>query len=143
MINRQRIVVIIAALFIMVTSLSGCGGTEPSETTQPSSTETAVVTVPTTVATTTAPNVNVIAPTIAANTAATVRPETPIDPAVTMYVHLDDGFLKVRTGPGTEHAQVSALTDGMAISVIAKTDNNWYKLSDGYYVFGDYVKEEP
>lgn len=143
MIKKQRIIAILTVLFIMTAALSGCGGTEPTETTLPTTTETAQATVPTTVPTTTAPNVNTIEGALPANTREVTWTETAIDPAVTKYVDLEDGFLKVRNGPGTDYAQVSALTDGMAISVVAKTDTNWYKMSDGYYVYGEYVKDAP
>ncbi len=143
MIKKQRMLAILTVLIIITTALSGCGGTEPTDTTAPSTTETAVATVPTTVATTTAPNVITIDSSFTQNTREVTWTETAIDPAVTKYVDLKDGFLKVRNGPGTEYAQVSALTDGMAISVIAKTDTNWYKMSDGYYVYGEYVKDAP
>lgn len=66
---------------------------------------------------------------------------TPIDPALTKYVKVNAGYLKVRKGPGKDYDQVAALSKNMQVVVIGKTDGNWYKLDDGYYVSGDYLSD--
>lgn len=139
--KRLTSVILIALLVIGAGMSSACGSdanTETSATTSPISSE-AIQT--TTLATTTALVVPQISGTIAANTTPKSWKETPIDPAKTMYVKLESDFLKVRTGPGTQYEQISALTNGMEVSVVAKTESNWYKLSDGYFVFGEYLTE--
>jgi uncharacterized protein YgiM (DUF1202 family) len=60
-----------------------------------------------------------------------------------MYVKVASDFLKIRKGPGKDFDQVGSLTSGMTVSVAAKTNTNWYKLADGYYVSGDYLSETP
>jgi len=69
--------------------------------------------------------------------------ETAIDPAKTMYVKVESDYLKIRKGPGKDFDQIGSLTNGMTVIVVAKTDTNWYKLQDGYYVSGDYLTEAP
>lgn len=136
----MRIVTICSMVIVISVSAAACGskkaGTESSST----ATTAAQMTEATTVATTTQ-SVAAISGTIAANTEPITWVENAIDPAKVMYVHVASDFLRVRTGPDTTYPQISALTNGMTITVIAKTENNWYKLQDGYYVFGDFVSE--
>lgn len=132
-------VVIFAAMTVSILSLTACGsGTKVTpETTPPSSAPSAV---DTTVTTTTMPDMPIISGTMATNTQAVTWTVTTFD-AKTMYVKLDKGFLKVRTGPGTEYSQIAALSNGMEVTVIGKTDTNWYQMQDGYYVFGQYLSD--
>jgi len=136
----MRIVTICSMVIVISVSAAACGskkaGTEstPAESTAAPQTET------TPVATTTA-SVAAISGTLALNTEPVTWVENAIDPAKVMYVHVASDFLRVRTGPDTTYPQISALTNGMTITVIAKTENNWYKMQDGYYVFGDFVSE--
>jgi uncharacterized protein YgiM (DUF1202 family) len=60
-----------------------------------------------------------------------------------MYVNVESDYLKVRKGPGKDFEQIASLTDGMSVTVVAKTETNWYKLQDGYYVSGDYLTTTP
>ena len=136
----MRIVTICSMVIVISVSAAACGskkaGTESSST----ATSAAQMTEATTVAITTQ-SVAAISGTIAANTEPITWVENAIDPAKVMYVHVSSDFLRVRTGPDTTYPQISALTNGMTITVIAKTENNWYKLQDGYYVFGDFISE--
>ena len=136
----MRIVTICSMVIVISVSAAACGskkaGTESSST----ATSAAQMTEATTVAITTQ-SVAAISGTIAANTEPITWVENAIDPAKVMYVHVASDFLRVRTGPDTTYPQISALTNGMTITVIAKTENNWYKLQDGYYVFGDFISE--
>ena len=136
----MRIVTICSMVIVISVSAAACGGKKAGTETTPATTPVASLTEATTAATTTAP-IPAVSGTIAANSEPVTWVETKIDPGKVMYVHVASDFLRVRTGPDTTYPQISALTNGMTITVIAKTDNNWYKMQDGYYVFGDFVSE--
>ncbi len=140
--QKRLISVILIALLVIGTGMSSaCSSDKKNETTASSSAESTMSVQTTTEATTTTMALAQISGTIAANTTPKSWKETPIDPQKTMYVKLKSDFLKVRTGPGTQYEQISALTDGMEVTVVAKTESNWYKLSDGYFVFGEYLTD--
>lgn len=130
---------------VMLFSFAACGKKDKDdddETSAPSSsaTETTpMVTVPTTEATTTLMEYG---STIQPNNEEVKWTETAMEAKV-MYVHINDGYLKIRKGPGTDFEQIGTLTAGMEVIVVAKTDNNWYKLEDGFYVSGDYISATP
>ncbi len=42
--------------------------------------------------------------------------------------------LNTRSGPGISYSLLSTLSVGTAISVVAETDNGWYRSSSGFYV---------
>lgn len=136
-----KTILICSLLVAGVVMLGACSKKSPAATT----TTTAVNATTTIAAVTTAPTpaVPAISGTLAANAVGETPTwvETPIDPAKTMYVKVESDFLKIRKGPGKEFDQIGSLTNGMAVTVVAKTDNNWYKLQDGYYVSADYVTE--
>lgn len=137
-----KTILICSLLIAGAVSFGACSKKNPVATT------TTTVNVTTTVAAvTTAPTlaVPVISGTLAANSVGETPTwvETAIDPAKTMYVKVTSDFLKIRKGPGKDYDQIGSLTNGMAVTVVAKTDNNWYKLQDGYYVSADYVTETP
>ena len=125
-----------------ILTLASCGkDSTTSTTTKISGTTT---TAATTAAVTTS-SVPAISGTLATNVIG-VTPtwtETAIDPAKTMYVKVESDYLKIRKGPGKDFDQIGSLTNGMTVIVVAKTDTNWYKLQDGYYVSGDYLTEAP
>ncbi len=132
--------ILISAILITGAALLASCGSETDSTTATTVVET------TTAATTTAaptPVVPAISGTLAPNVIAPTWAETVIDPPKTMYVNVESDFLKVRKGPGKDYEQVASLTDGMAVVVAAKTDTNWYKLQDGYYVSADYLTDAP
>ncbi len=135
-----RILMICSMVFAVSAAASACGGKKVNSDSTSAATSPVQISESTTVATTAA-TVAAVSGTIAANTEPVTWVETAIDPAKVMYVHVASDFLRVRTGPDTTYPQVSALTNGMSITVTAKTENNWYKLQDGYYVFGDFVSE--
>ena len=140
--ERLTKTILICTLLVAGTVLFGaCGKKDPAVTTATTAINTTTATTAATAAPT--PAVPVISGTLAANTVGETPTwvETAIDPAKTMYVKVASDFLKVRKGPGKDYEQVASLTNGMAITVVAKTDNNWYKLQDGYYVSADYVTE--
>ena len=139
--HLTKTILICTLLAAGAVSLGACSKNNPAATT----TTTAVNATTAIAAVTTAPTpaVPAISGTIAANAVGETPTwvETPIDPAKTMYVKVESDFLKIRKGPGKEFDQIGSLTNGMAVTVVAKTDNNWYKLQDGYYVSADYVTE--
>lgn len=122
--------------------LASCGSKEAAQTTTTGTTTVMPITTQTTAETT--PSVPAISGPLPTNAvgATPTWTETAIDPAKTMYVDVVD-FLRIRKGPSQDFEQVGSLTDGMAITVVAKTDANWYKLLDGYYVSGDFLTETP
>ena len=129
---------------VMLISFAACGKKdddeeETSETSATVTETTPMATVPTTEATTTLMEYG---ETIQPNNQEIKWQETEMDAKV-MYVHITDGYLKIRKGPGTDYEQVGTLTAGMEVIVVAKTDNNWYKLQDGFYVSGDYISATP
>lgn len=141
--NKLSQTILICALVVGgAVMLSSCGKDDPStSTTLPTDTTAAQVT--TTIATTAA--IPAISGSLPVNEVG-ITPtwaETAIDPAATMYVNVESDFLRVRKGPGQDYDQVASLTDGMSVIVVAKTDTNWYKLQDGYYVSGDYLAATP
>ena len=135
-----RILMICSMVFAVSAAASACGGKKASPDSTSAATSPTQITEAATPAVTSA-TAAVVSGTIAANAEPVTWVENSIDPAKVMYVHVASDFLRVRTGPDTTYPQVSALTNGMAITVTAKTENNWYKMQDGYYVFGDFVSE--
>ena len=118
--KRSSFIVKVAAFSmtcVMLVSMAACGkkkddDEETSETT-PSVTETTpMVTVPTTEATTTLQEYGV---TIQPNNQEVKWQETAMEAKV-MYVHISDGYLKIRKGPGTDYEQVGTLTAGMEVT---------------------------
>ena len=47
--------------------------------------------------------------------------------------------LNTRSGPGISYSLLSTIKEGTKISVVAETDNGWYKSSSGYYVKASYT----
>jgi cell wall-associated NlpC family hydrolase len=47
--------------------------------------------------------------------------------------------LNTRSGPGISYSLLSTIKEGAKISVVAETDNGWYKSSSGYYVKASYT----
>ncbi|MCR4731574.1 MAG: C40 family peptidase [Saccharofermentans sp.] len=47
--------------------------------------------------------------------------------------------LNTRSGPGISYSLLSTIKEGTKISVVAETDNGWYKSSSGYYVKSSYT----
>lgn len=51
-----------------------------------------------------------------------------------------NGEVNVRSGPSTDDSIVRKLVRDDSVTVVAKTSNGWYKLSDGGYVRSDLVR---
>ncbi len=60
--------------------------------------------------------------------------------ASSYYVTSD---LFIRKGPGTTYEKVGEYGYGDYIDVVAKTDNGWYKLGNGNYVFAEFLSSAP
>lgn len=102
--------------------------TTPVETTIAETTVAETTIVETTVPETTTPETTPAATTAAPTTDPTTG-ETPV--SKTVYTH---GTVNIRTGPGTGYAKASSVPSGTALTVVAQTSNNWYRLSDNNYV---------
>lgn len=124
--------------FILLVGIVSCGEKtkETSDTSDTSESESAVITEMTTTLT------DYSGP-LPSNDVAVSWQETEIDETV-RYAYVSDGnFLRVRSGPGTDYDIVATLTSDMQVVVVAVTSNGWYKLSDGFYVSGDFLTETP
>ena len=56
-----------------------------------------------------------------------------------MYVKVSEGeFLNVRKGPNTTYEKAASLTRGQEVTVVGMS-GQWYKTSDGYYIYQDYL----
>lgn len=53
-----------------------------------------------------------------------------------------NGDVNVRSGPGTGYSVARKLVRDEAVTVVARTSNGWYKLSDGGYVRSDLVRDK-
>ncbi len=129
----------------MVLGIAGCGKkkkeeVESTESTEQTTETTPMVTVPPTTEETTLKEYGM---SIAPNDVEVTWKEETMEAKV-MYVSGVEKYLKVRKGPGTDDTKypvVSKLPKGTQVVVVAKTDNNWYKLEDGFYVSCDYIKD--
>jgi len=54
-----------------------------------------------------------------------------------------NGEVNVRTGPGTSFSISHTLQISDSLTVIARTDTNWYKIGEAQYVFGDNLLSTP
>lgn len=141
----KRSSIIVKALVLtmacsMAVGFAGCGKKkkeETTETTEATTESTPMVTVPPTTTETTLMEYGM---SIAPNDQAITWTEEPMEAKV-MYVSGVTTYLNVRKGPGSDYQQVAKLAPGMEVIVVAKTDSNWYKLEDGFYVSADYIKD--
>lgn len=137
-----KVITVSSLVFVLGLSIAACGKKDDSSkasssNVSESSTPSQLITLGTT---TTVPTI-VFSGSLAANDEVETWTVTRIDPALTKYVNVNTGYLKVRKGPGVDYDQVAALSKNMQVVVIGKTDGNWYKLDDGYYVSGDYLSD--
>lgn len=137
-----KVITVSSLVFVLGLSIAACGKKDDSSKASSSnisesSTPSQLITLGTT---TTVPTI-VFSGSLAANDEVETWTVTRIDPALTKYVNVNTGYLKVRKGPGVDYDQVAALSKNMQVVVIGKTDGNWYKLDDGYYVSGDYLSD--
>lgn len=122
----------------LMLSLAACGGkkeTETEPTTMATTETTPIVTTQTTTEATTLMEYGV---SIAPNDVAVTWTEESFDAKV-MQVTGIENYLKIRKGPGTDYEQIGSLKNGAQVIVVAKTDNNWYRTQDGYYISGEFL----
>ncbi len=125
----------------MLLSSAACGKKEETTTVATSSVEITSETTPISSATTTTEATTLMeyGESLAPNDVPVSWTEEAMEAKV-MYVNVSkSGYLKIRKGPDTKYDQIGNLTFGMEVIVVAKTNNNWYKLEDGYYVSGEYL----
>ena len=80
------------------------------------------------------------AETLPANTEPVTWDETPVEGGIQVMIVIGEP-LNVRLGPGTDYNVIATLGKDMKISVVAKTDADWFKLAEGgYYVSGEFLK---
>jgi len=91
--------------------------------------ETSETTEATTEATTVAETTQAPAPTTTAANPSQAWTETEL--VKTVYAHTT---ANIRSGPGTSYGKVRSTNLGDAMTVVAITNNNWYKLEDGTFV---------
>lgn len=53
------------------------------------------------------------------------------------------GDINVRQGPSSSHAVAYTLTSTDAVTVIAKTDNGWYKIGENQYISSEILSNSP
>jgi uncharacterized protein YgiM (DUF1202 family) len=123
---------------VLIFSLASCGGNDTPNTTKRTSTPTTTTTAPTTESTTVT-TLFTVTGTLASNDEVVDWEVVDLPSATVKYVKVNEGFLKVRKGPGKDFEAVAALTKNMAVTVVGKTTTNWYKTDDGFYVSGDYL----
>ena len=136
---RKSLVAVLA--LAMIVPSAACGKKEETTTVPTSSVEITSETTPISSATTTteATTLQEYGGSLPANDIQVTWQEDTMEAKV-MYVNVSKtGYLKIRKGPDTKYDQVGNLTWGMEVIVVAKTNNNWYKLDDGYYVSADYI----
>lgn len=58
-------------------------------------------------------------------------------------VYYSVGEVNVRKGPGTDYDVLRKMTEGTKVHVIARTENDWFKLDEGGYVRSDLLAKAP
>ncbi|MBO4747368.1 MAG: C40 family peptidase [Clostridiales bacterium] len=73
---------------------------------------------------------------------ATPTPEPVVSETELSGTFYSNGDVNVRSGPGTGYSVARKLVRDEAVTVVARTSNGWYKLSDGGYVRSDLVRDK-
>lgn len=128
--------VILAGLLVF--SVAACGKKDTPKTTKRTTPTTTTTAAPTTEPTTTT-TLFKVSGTLASNDEVVDWEVTDLPSATVKYVKVNEGFLKVRKGPGKDYEAVAALTKNMTVTVVGKTSSGWYKTDDGFYISGDYL----
>lgn len=139
--NRSgKIISAIVITVVMVFSLASCGAKDKPKVTTKSTGATSSTAAPTTEQTTTETLYRVTG-TLASNDEVVTWDLVELESPTVKYVKVNEGFLKVRKGPGKDYDAVAALTKNMAVTVVGKTTTGWYKTDDGFYVSGEYLSD--
>ena len=75
--------------------------------------------------------------------APTATPEPTIGESEMSGTFYSLGGVNVRTGPSTDFSVMDQLSRNDSVTVVAVTDNGWYKLDNGGYVRSDLVDSQP
>ncbi len=112
----------------------------PAETIKETTAPIETTTAPTETTAETTPVETTAAPTTATTTAPTEttasQTETPM--VKTVYA---TGNVNIRSGPGSNYSKIKTVPAGTALSVVALTANNWYRLEDNTYVSPSVVSD--
>ena len=66
---------------------------------------------------------------------------TEYDTPMTLNVSADNVF--IRKGPGQSFDSQDKVNTGTTVSVVSYSDDGWYKLSNGGYIYQDFVTDQP
>lgn len=128
----------------MLFAMSACGKKDSSKTAESKSSgiTTPTTTEPTTTPSTeTTPSLTIISGPLENNLEITWT-ETPFETAKTVYCAASDGYVNVRKGPNSDTYEiVGKINKGQAVTVVATTDNGWYKTADGFYISQQFFTE--
>ena len=139
--NRKTFTIRLTAVMLTAvigTSIAACGGKKAAENLEPSNASESITSITTTTEATTTLT-EYTGP--LANTEPITWNETALDSETVLYVYniSDTGYLNVRSGPDPKYTKVGTLSKGQAVTVVARTDNDWYKTTDGFYISGNYL----
>jgi len=136
----KRIVSVFCAMSVIAAFAACKQEDKPAETSFVELTPTPIPVETTTTPTTTIP---VYSGPLPSSDIAVTWSETTVDPTL-MYANVSEGeFLRVRKGPSTEYDIVGTLTRNQQVQVVAVTDSDWYKTSDGFYISATYLSASP
>ena len=131
------LILVLSMSFVLVACSGSDDETDPSMDTTGPTTQTTPITLDTTPTTT----LHIFEGSLPENPVEQTWNQTELSSPQTKYIDVGTGFLRVRSGPGTDYDQVAALSRNMQIVVVAETDNGWFQMEDGYYVSGDYLSD--
>ena len=139
--NRKTFTLRLTAVMLTAVfgfSLAACGGNKPQESLEASDASAAISSITTTTEATTTLT-EYTGP--LSNTEPITWNETALESETVLYVYniSDTGYRNVRTGPDPKYTKAGTLSKGQAVTVVARTDNDWYKTSDGFYISGNYL----
>jgi len=140
-VNRKTFTLRLTAIMLTAvigTSIAACGAKKEAESLEPSDASESITSITTTTEATTTLT-EYTGP--LANTEQITWNETALESETVLYVYniSDTGYLNVRSGPDPKYTKVGTLSKGQAVTVVARTDNDWYKTTDGFYISGNYL----
>ncbi|MBQ4191194.1 MAG: SH3 domain-containing protein [Clostridiales bacterium] len=143
--NRKTFTLRLTAIMLTAVigaSIAACGGKDTAESLEASDASAEISSITTTTEATTTLT-EYTGP--LANTEPVTWNETALESETVLYVYniSDTGYLNVRTGPQPTYAKAGTLSKGQSVTVVARTDNDWYKTSDGFYISGNYLTSTP
>ena len=139
--NRKTFTLRLTAVMlaaVLGVGVAACGSKEPAESLEASDASAEISSITTTTEATTTLT-EYTGPLV--NTEPITWNETALESETVLYVYniSDTGYLNVRSGPDPKYTKVGTLSKGQAVTVVARTDNDWYKTTDGFYISGNYL----